>query len=66
VALQILQTMFPTIRIWHRDSSSMVIRTIHDILSSAPSILGIAWGTAGEYVEYMAMDQYLYIPFFGE
>ena len=33
VALQILQTMFPTIRIWPRDSSSMVIRTIHDILS---------------------------------
>ncbi|CAK9089276.1 Uncharacterized protein SCF082_LOCUS42130, partial [Durusdinium trenchii] len=33
VALQILQTMFPTIRIWPRDSASMVIRTIHDILN---------------------------------
>ncbi|CAJ1434158.1 unnamed protein product, partial [Effrenium voratum] len=32
VCLQILQTIFPTIRIWPRDSASMVIRTIHGIL----------------------------------
>ena len=43
VCLQILQTMFPTIRIWPRDSSSMVIRTIHDILSSLARRLPNRW-----------------------
>jgi len=32
VSIQILSTVFPTVRIWPRDCASMVIKSIHDIL----------------------------------
>merc|ERR1712176_1558497 len=34
VALQILSTVFPTVRIWPRDITAMVIGGIHSILKS--------------------------------
>jgi len=58
VSLAILTTIFPTIRIWARDSAALVIRTIHDILGG----LGLAdnqwhYSEILEHVRSLPRDQ---------